>query len=132
METSEFIRKIEVGEAKVLTVEAARSLKGKRILWMYFGYEGNENVVEEMNVGGITTKYDYAKKQPMKGYASQADYWESYMSSEQLQEMKATLVLLNEEGKDSYIYAHTGRYNFYDVPTFTCSDADREVFYMIC
>ena len=68
METSEFIRKIEVGEAKVLTVEAARSLKGKRILWMYFGYEGNENVVEEMNVGGITTKYDYAKKQPMKGY----------------------------------------------------------------
>ena len=132
MKTSEFIQKIENGEAKVLDVEAARTLKGKRILWMYFGYEGNENTVQEMTVGDIVSEYDYYKKQPMEGYSSRAAYWESYMNAGQLQDTKEKLILLDEEGNDSsHIYVYTNRYNFYDVPTFTCSDADREVYYIV-
>lgn len=132
MKTSEFIQKIENGEAKVLTVEAARTLRGKRILLMYFGYEGNENEVLEMTVGDIVSEYDYYKKQPMEGYSSRAAYWKSYMNAGQLQDTKDKLILLDEEGNDSsHIYAYTNRYNFYDVPTFTCSDADREVYYIV-
>ena len=132
MKTSEFVQKIENREAKILTLEAARSLKGKHIFWMYLGYEGNENAVQEMTVGDIVTEYDYYKSQPLEGYSSRAAYWESYMNAEQLQDTKDKLILLDEEGNDSsHIYAYTNRYNFYDVPTFTCSDADREVYYIV-
>lgn len=51
MKTNEFIHRIENGEAKVLTVEEAKKLKGKKIYWFYFGYSGNENEVQEMKVG---------------------------------------------------------------------------------
>lgn len=40
MKTNEFIHRIENGEAKVLTVEEAKKLKGKKIYWFYFGYSG--------------------------------------------------------------------------------------------
>lgn len=36
MKTNEFIHRIENGEAKVLTVEEAKKLKGKKIYWFYF------------------------------------------------------------------------------------------------
>ena len=127
-----FIECIDNGEAQVLTVEKAKALKGKRIYWMYFGYEGNENSVNEMTVGDIVTQYEYNKSQPMKGYPSRTAYWESYMTNEKLQDIKDILVLLDVDGTNNYIYASTGRNNFFDEPTFTCSDADRSVFFMIC
>lgn len=37
MRTSDFIKQIENGNAKVLTVEAARNLKGKKIIYAYLG-----------------------------------------------------------------------------------------------
>lgn len=80
MKANEFIKKIENGEAKVLTVESAKNLKGKTILWMYFGYSGNENEVYEMIVGDIVSELEYYSTQPCEGYKSRADYWKSYMS----------------------------------------------------
>ena len=56
MKTNEFIHRIENGEAKVLTVEEAKKLKGKKIYWFYFGYSGNENEVQEMKVGDIVSE----------------------------------------------------------------------------
>lgn len=132
MTVQDFVEKIESGEAKILTVDLAKKLKGKRILWVYFGYEGNETCVNELVVGDIVTSYDYNKNEPMEGYASKTEYWESYMSPEMLQDKKDWLMLLDSDGKDSYIYAHTGRDNFFEEPTFTCSDADRPVFYLLC
>lgn len=41
MTIAEFIEAIDNGRAKVLTVERAKGLKGRRIYWMYFGYKGN-------------------------------------------------------------------------------------------
>lgn len=128
MTIKEFVGKINNGEASVLTLEAAKALKGDRIYWMYFGYNSNENAVSEMIVGDIVSAFDYAKKKYMEGYTSRAAYWESYMTEEQLDEVKKKLVLLDDKGKDQGIYIHP-KYNFFDEPTFTCSDADREVFY---
>jgi hypothetical protein len=130
MTIKEFVEKINNGEASVLTLEAAKALKGDSIYWMYFGYNSNENTVSEMIVGDIVSVFDYAKKQYMEGYISRAAYWESYMTEEKLDEVKTQLVLLDNEGKDRYIYCHTKYFNFFEEPTFTCSDADREVYYI--
>lgn len=124
-----FRKKIEANEAKVLTLDSARQLKGKRIAWMYFGY--NPSVVNEMIVGDIVSSWDYNEKQPCEGYKSRTDYWQSYMKKEQLQREKETLLLLDAEGKNSYIKCHSDWNDTYEEPTFTCSDANREVYYII-
>lgn len=126
----EFVNKIKSGEAKVLTVKRAKKLKGQKILWMYFGYSGNINTVREMIVGEIISELSYYENQPCEGYKSRAEYWRSYMNPDQLQDNRDKLLLLDEDGSESYICAHTGRFNFFEVPTFTCSDADREVYYL--
>lgn len=128
MKRYDFIQRIKSGEAQVLTVEKARQLKGQRIYWMYFGYKG-QNEVGEMVVGDIVNKYDYYKSQPVEGWPSRADYWKSYMKADALQEIKDTLMLLEADGKDPFIYAFPSAY---DEPTFTCSDADREIYFLPC
>lgn len=124
-----FIKKIESGEAKVLTVETAKLLRGKRIAWMYFGYRG-QNTVKEMTVGDIISSLDYNETQPCDGFSSRSEYWRSFMTERQLDEEKTTLLLLDADGSYTYINSFTKYSNFYDTPTFTCSDADREVFYI--
>lgn len=130
MTTKEFTEKIENGEAKVLTLDAAKRLKGKKIAWMYFGYEHNSNQVSTMVVGDIVSKMAYAETEPLKGYNSRAEYWRSYMSPEKLKEAEETLYLLDSKGVYSYIFLFSSFMDFFDEPTFTCSDADREVYYI--
>lgn len=129
MVTSEFVKKIKNEEAKVLTVEAAKKLKGKTILWMYFGCSGNKNEVYEMIVGNIVSELEYYSTQPCEGYKSRTDYWKSYMSEGQLKEKENTLLLLDSDGNNKFIRAHLNL-SFFDEPTFTCSDADKEVYYV--
>lgn len=100
MTTFEFIKKINNGEAKVLTVEAAKGIKGKKINWMYFGYQANTNVVNTTIVGDI------------KGGENR-------------------LELLDIKGMPTYMYAHLDS-KYYSESTFTCSDSDREVYYIVC
>lgn len=40
MTITKFIEAINNGRAKVLTLEKAKELKGRRIYWMYFGHKG--------------------------------------------------------------------------------------------
>ena len=129
MTKKEFIQKIDSGEAKVLTIEAANLLKGHRIAWMYFGYEGNEDVVEEMVVGDIFSEFDYNKTQPFEGYTSRAAYWMSCMTAAKLAETKERLLLTNAEGESTHIFCEP-KSPLYDEPTFCCSDVDREVYYI--
>lgn len=132
MELKEILAKIKSGEAKPLTLESAKALKGKKIAWTYFGYKGNQNTVCEMIVGNIISSFDYEKTQPdpNKKFASQADYWLSYMTEKQIDCQKTDLLLLNADKSNPYIVCHTKYYNFFPEPTFTCSDADRCVFYL--
>lgn len=130
MTTEEFISQIDNVTAKVLTVESAKELKGHQIAWMYFGYSGNENVVSEMVIGDIISELEYNETQPCKGFNSRAEYWRSYMDKQALEDAENTLLLLDINGKCPYIKAHIGRFNIFEEPTFTCSDADRQVFYI--
>lgn len=125
--TDVFIGKINTGEAQVLTVKAAEQLKGKRIAWFYFGNPSNESQVFQMVVGDVISKFDYYSNQPCDGYTSRAAYWQSYMSEERLLETQRTLMLLEKDGSDPHIYCHQ---SLYKEPTFTCSDEDREVYYI--
>ena len=132
MKPSEFNKAIESGKAQVLTLERAKALKGKKILWSYFGYESNAQVVFEMTVGDIISSWDYNKTQPLKGYASRTAYWETYMDAYQKSREKGKLILLDEGKDNSYVYCYTGPDNCFDELTFTCSDADRAVFFIEC
>lgn len=129
MTVKEFIQKIDNGEAKVLTVEAAKDLKGKIIEWMYFGYEGNQNQVYKMLVGDMVSEWDYYKTQPCEGYESRTAYWKSYMDERRINSLKNTILLVDGEGKGRMACYPKGE-SFFKVPTFTCSDADREVYYI--
>ena len=53
MTVKEFNKKIDDGEAKILTVEIAKGLIGKHIYWTYFPDPANYQVVEELTIGGI-------------------------------------------------------------------------------
>jgi hypothetical protein len=127
-----FTSKIEKKEANVLTLESARKIKGKRIAWMYYGDRANYLKVEEMVVGDIVSSLDYNETQVCEGFKSRSDYWRSYMTAKQLQREKDMLILLNADGTDSFIRCHMdGWKDFFNEPTFTCSDEDREVYYVI-
>lgn len=130
MTVKEFVQKIDNGEAKVLTVEDAKKLRGKNIEWMYFGYEGNYNSVEEMTVGDIVSEWDYYKTQPCEGYDSRTAYWESYMDDKRINSLKNTLLLMGDNGKCPFIRCYPQDESYFKIPTFTCSDADREVYYV--
>lgn len=117
-------------QLRPLTVKAAKELKGKRIRTIYFGYRGQDGV-DDFIVGDIVTNYDRASQRPDATYGTQAKYWDSYMTGEQIDNEKTTLAILDNTGNKSYFQAHTKYYNFYgDEHTFTCSDADRTVYYI--
>lgn len=126
------IEKIESGEAKPLTLEAAKKLRNKKIAWMYFGYKQNQNKVYEMTVGDIISSFNYQKTQhdPNGKFASRADYWLSYMTDEQLDCEKTDLLLLRADNSNLSVVCHTKYANCFPKPTFTCSDADRCVYYV--
>ena len=124
MTTSEFIKAIENGEAQVLTVAKAQELKGKSIHWMYIGDSANYNEIYEMVVGDITTEYDY--------YAKNDTERLNRMSEERITGAKETKILLDSEGKWNYLRAYTGAASFFQEDTFTCSDDDREIYFIVC
>lgn len=129
MTPKEFIEKIDDGTAQMLTIAKARQLKGKKIAWMYFGYEDNGLQVYEMVVGDITTDYEYNLHEPCEGYSSRAEYWAKMMKPDKLQQVKNKQILLDNSGRDTYIF-YDPLYPYFDEPTFVCSDVDRPVFFI--
>lgn len=115
----------------ILTVKAAKSLIGKKIATTSAEYKGNTPHVDIFVIKDIISRWDDAadREYPSDKYANFQDYWKSYMTEEQVDEYKTNLVILTEDGKTKHC-AHTKYFNFYSKPTFTGSDADREVFYI--
>ena len=134
MTNKEFIQKIDNGEAKVLTVEAAKQLKGKRILYFYFAYNINKETVKELVVGDVVSEWDFYKTQPCPGYSNRTEMWEETLEEERIEEHKNRLLLLSAEGdclnaedETFCIYSDS---EFFDEPTFCCTDSDVEVYYL--
>lgn len=91
-----------------LTLQAAKSLIGKEIITHYSGYRGQDGD-DRFVVGDIVSEE----------FLGATEGWDG---------SKDTLVILTADGRNTWIKCHVNS-KLYDEPTFTCSDADREVFY---
>jgi hypothetical protein len=111
-------------KTKLLTIDAALNLKGKKIQTIYFGYRGQDGI-DEFVVGEIISELEFYETQPCEGYASRADYWKSYMSPNQLSAKQTNYLLLTEKGDNTHIFCDNGA-------VFCCTDSDRFVHYILC
>ena len=80
---------------QVLTVAIAKKLKGKKIATTSPEYHMNTCSVHEFIVGEIITVWDDAanRKYPGAKFKTFQEYWASYMSEYQIDEMKTKLYL---------------------------------------
>lgn len=112
--------------AQPLTIEKAKELKGKKIQTIFFGYKGHEDT-DEFVIGEVMNELEYYRQlkedcYPDGKFNNRAEYWESYMTEEQLDSHRDKMLLLREDGSNTFIYTYN------DV--FCCSDDDRWVFYV--
>lgn len=118
------------GKGEILTVETAKKLIGKRIHTIYSGYKGQDGE-DEFVIGKIVSELEYYRNlkeecfENNPNYKNRAEYWESYMSDEQLWEANNKMVIITEDGRNTFIYA----FPFND-GKFTCSDSDRFVYFV--
>lgn len=117
-------------DAKILTIDETRGLTGKKIRWTYPADRANSPDMRECIVGDIITEYQLAERTPMKGYSSQAEWWEKCKTPEALQEKKETFVILDSDGQPTWMRLYPGWRRFFQEPTFTCSDANRPVYFV--
>ena len=111
-------------ELSFLTVANATALIGKEIVTLYFGYNGQDGI-DKFVIGEIISKYEFYKRDTTaKGFSNRTEYWESYMSKAEIDERKRTMLLITNDGRNTYIKAHDGK-------NFTCSDEDRYVLFMM-
>ena len=135
MKTLQEMKKIvDLGEAKLLTIEAARELKGKKIQTIHFGY-AHQDGTDEFVVGDITTEMEYYRNlkeecfPDQHGNRNRAEYWESYMTASQLKRKRERLILLREDGTSTSIFYDPAE-DYDKNEVFSCSDIDRWVFYI--
>jgi hypothetical protein len=108
---------------KTLTIESATELKGKEISFINYGYKGQDNTGTFI-IGEIITELEFARKElNVSGFVNRAEYWESYMSREQLEKVSTRLFLLNEKGNNTQCFCDPKFSNEF----FMCDD-DRNVF----
>lgn len=81
--------------SKILDATNAKKIIGKRIMAYQEGYH-NQEWVDEFYVIGISNSFEMAKNQtyPNSDFANLAEYWESYMDADQIEERKNCLVLI--------------------------------------
>lgn len=90
---------------KDLTLNAVKELKGKTIKMYYSGYAGQDGEAL-ITVGEVVSRYDLAKRDTnIEGFENRAEYWESYMSENELHQKKHTLILLDANGKKTFAFA---------------------------
>lgn len=119
---------VEQKKAQVLTVEAAKTLKGRKIQTIYFGYAGQDHT-DEFIVGDVVSELEYYRHlnedcYPRNGFQNRAEEWESWMSEEVLAMHRDKLVLTREDGSSTDIFCHDA-----EEGVFTCCD-DNYVFYV--
>jgi hypothetical protein len=114
---------VRLGKTKILTLELAAELKGKRIQTIYFGYRGQDGT-DDFIVGEVLSEYQLAERNvDVKNFpqGNQAKYWESYMSGDRIEATKREMHLLTADGRATLI--RTTQFT----NEFHCSDSDRIV-----
>lgn len=118
---------------QVLTLKMAQELIGQKIATTNREYEGNQPQAYEFTISKIATEWEIAatlsaQGKPGEPYENLQDYWASYMPAERIEELKHTMQIIDTDGERGHRCHPSG---FYPEPTFTGSDADREVYYII-
>lgn len=123
----------EEKKLKILTVESAKALKGNKIQILIFGY-AHQDHTEEFVIGDVMSELEYYRQlkedcYPDKhGHKNRAEYWESYMTPEKLEEHRETLVIVKDNGESSYI-RYNPKYDYDNSKTFYLGDVDRLVWF---
>lgn len=124
------------GTAQCLTIEAARKLEGKTIQTFYYGCDSEQDYTETFTVGKLVSEWEYYRNlkedcYPDKnGFKNRTEYWESFMSQEQINRSKNQLELLRSDGTPTYI-RYTPEDDYDNDHYMWCSDVDRIVRYII-
>lgn len=129
MKTIQQMRELVGNEvAQPLTVEVARNLKGQKIQTIYFGHAHQDDTIEFV-VGDVMSELEYYRQLKEEcfpnayGHKNRAEYWESYMTEEQLQVRRQRMILLREDGSRTFMFCD-------DNGVFCCSDEGRVVYYI--
>jgi hypothetical protein len=113
---------------QALTLKKAKQLVGKTIACTSSEYKGNNPVVTIFRIMDIASEWDLATQEVAPGYNNRQDYWKSFMTIARITELQSTFRLIGEDGR-AYFRAHSALSHF-EEPTFSGSDADREVFFI--
>lgn len=127
MKTLEQLRSaVENKTAKVLTVDLANELKGRKIATIYFGYRGQDGI-DNFIVGDVKSEYEHAESitEGFEKEGNQARRWDAVMNASQLNRYKNTMILLTADGRNTFIRAHKENHG-----AFTCSDTARFVYFV--
>lgn len=120
---------VENKTAQLLTIENAKTLRGQKIQTIYFGYRGQDNT-DEFIVGDVVSELEYYRNlkedcYPDGRFNNRAEYWESYMTKEQLEACRNKMMLIAADGRKTFIYGYG------DDDVMQCSDDYRYVYYII-
>lgn len=111
-------------QASYLTVDVAKSIKGKEIIAYAPGYR-DQYVCERFIVGDVISEWDLAAQdKSADGFENRQDYWASFFSETRVKQSQMKIVLLKESGESTYMFAHEGS-------IFSCGDVNRWVSFVI-
>lgn len=132
MKTTEITTKEIFEKGQVLSLAKAEAMVGKTIAITSPEYKANTPDVRIFTIGKFQSEWDWAAEQPYcnDNFKSYQEYWKSYMTPEQIATRKSKLFLLDTEGKVRAGAETNLSRSFYNEPTFTGSDADREVYFI--
>ena len=130
---SEMYQLQKENKLEVLTVNSAKSLKGKKIQILNFGY-AHQDHTEEFVIGDVMSELEYYRQlkeecyPDAKGHKNRAEEWESFMTPAQLKDKRETLVIVKDNGQSSFI-RYNPKYDYDNSKTFYLGDVDRLVWF---
>ena len=130
---SEMYQLQKENKLEVLTVNSAKSLKGKKIQILNLGY-AHQDHTEEFVIGDVMSELEYYRQlkeecyPDAKGHKNRAEEWESFMTPAQLKDKRETLVIVKDDGQSSFI-RYNPKYDYDNSKTFYLGDVDRLVWF---
>lgn len=120
-----------VEDMPFLSIENAQNLLGKKVQIYYPGYLDQDGT-NVFSVGKIVSEIDYYRfyddSFSNEKYKNRAEYWESYMTPEQLYEHSNKLCLLDADNKLTYCFSYK---EGPDAGFFFCGDVFRYVKFLV-
>lgn len=117
---------------EMLNVETAKTLIGKTLKVNYPGYKGQGGEIT-FKLGAVVSELDYYRnlkeevfQEADSKFANRAEYWESYMTENQLKDRREKVLLIDNEGKYTFVYTNQWNDN-----NFVCGDDYRFVTYEV-